>query len=228
MRARVPDDTSAHCSYVRVEEQPPPAGAAPRPSGEAGGWYVYGCPEALYAIWIPDGRRGGVAPVSPAQLAMVAYRQLRLPAPRIRSNPVGSQLVNLPTWLWVEGLDWGPRSAVGDGIGAGSVGDGDRDPDAGGLDNGGWGRGDLRLGGDAVPPWGGPDQDLTGLWLYLPIRLAGPAGQCLPGGGHYVVVGELVGYRAARQSREPANVLDGGIRRGGIPERGQPLTTADG
>lgn len=112
MRARVPDDTSARCSYVRVEEQPPPAGATPRPSGMAGGWYVYGCPEALYAIWIPDGRRGGAAPVSPAQLAMVAYRQLRLPAPRIRSNPGGPQLVNLPTWLWVERLDWVPQSAT--------------------------------------------------------------------------------------------------------------------
>jgi hypothetical protein len=112
IRARVPDDTSTQCSYTRVEEQPPPAGAAPRPSGVAGGWYVYGCPAALYAIWIPDGGRSGAAPVSPAQLAMVASRQLRLPAPRIRSNPAGPQLVNLPTWLWVEGSDWGLRSAT--------------------------------------------------------------------------------------------------------------------
>lgn len=105
------DEASAQCSYTRVEEQAPPAGAAPTQSGVAGGWYVYGCPAALYAIWIPD-RRGGAAPVSPAQLAMAASRQLPLPAPRIRSNPAGPQLVNLPTWLWVEGSDWGPRSAT--------------------------------------------------------------------------------------------------------------------
>jgi len=107
---RAPEDTSVRCSYVRVEEQPSPAGAAPAPSG--GGWYVYGCPEALYAIWLPDGKRDGAASVSPAQLARVALGQLRLPAPRIGSNPAGPQLVNLPTWLWVQGAEWGPRSAT--------------------------------------------------------------------------------------------------------------------
>lgn len=88
--------------------------------GEAGAWYVYRCSgsdfmDAFFRapVWIPDSAGpDGAAGVSPAQLAARAYSRLRLPSPAIRSNPVGPQLVNLPTWLWVDQASWGPRSAT--------------------------------------------------------------------------------------------------------------------
>ncbi|HEU0089855.1 MAG TPA: hypothetical protein VFQ77_19770 [Pseudonocardiaceae bacterium] len=64
-------------------------------------------------MWLADGRApGGGAGVSPAALAAAAYAQLRVPSPAIRSNPAGRQLVNLPTWLWIDESSWGPRSTT--------------------------------------------------------------------------------------------------------------------
>ncbi|HJT04933.1 MAG TPA: hypothetical protein VJ757_15095 [Pseudonocardiaceae bacterium] len=90
--------------------------ADPAP-GQPGAWYVYKCDQAglidaLYRapVWIPDGQPGALA--SPAQLAEQARSQLLLPSPRIEANPVGEQLVNLPTWLWLDSASWWPRSAT--------------------------------------------------------------------------------------------------------------------
>jgi hypothetical protein len=68
--------------------------------------------DALYRppVWIPDGRPG--AAPSASQLAEQARNLLLLPSPRIEANPVGAQLVNLPTWLWLDPASWGPRSAT--------------------------------------------------------------------------------------------------------------------
>ncbi|MGB6163296.1 MAG: hypothetical protein WCF33_12435 [Pseudonocardiaceae bacterium] len=92
------------------------ATAAPAP-GQPGAWYVYLCDgtgiiPAVYhpPVWIPDGKPGG-AP-SAAELARQARSQLVLPSPRIEANPAGAQLVNLPTWLWLDPAAWGPRSAT--------------------------------------------------------------------------------------------------------------------
>lgn len=99
-----------HMGGTRFAQQP----------GEAGAWYVYRCSgsdfmDAFYRppVWIPDsaGTDGAVG-VSPARLAAQAYGRLRLPSPAIRSNPVGPQLVNLPTWLWVDQASWGSWSAT--------------------------------------------------------------------------------------------------------------------
>jgi hypothetical protein len=90
-------------------------------SGQPGSWYVYKCSgngvhDAFYRppVWIPNGpQQGGRAQLpSPAQLAQVAHNQLRLPSPRIEANPAGEQLVNLPTWLWLDRGGWGPVSAT--------------------------------------------------------------------------------------------------------------------
>lgn len=94
--------------------------AGPTP-GQPGAWYVYKCSadgvrDAFYRppIWIPDApRRPGRAAAlpSPAELARVAYAQLRLPSPAVESNPAGEQLVGLPTWLWLDRGSWVPVSA---------------------------------------------------------------------------------------------------------------------
>ncbi|MFM9615794.1 hypothetical protein [Streptomyces niveiscabiei] len=94
--------------------------AEPKP-GQPGAWYVYKCAaggvrDALYRppVWIPDGQQldGGAPQPSPAQLAQVAREQLRLPSPRIETSPVGEQLVQLPTWLWLDQEAWGAVSAT--------------------------------------------------------------------------------------------------------------------
>jgi hypothetical protein len=87
--------------------------------GRSGAWYVWKCSgpgtaDAVYRppVWIPAGQQpGAVALPSPAELAAVAHRQLRLPTPAIAANPVGDQLVNLATWLWLSS-GWGPVSAT--------------------------------------------------------------------------------------------------------------------
>jgi hypothetical protein len=92
--------------------------ADPAP-GQQGAWYVWQCSTAgmtdgVYRppVWIPDGQQPGAAQLpSPAELAQMAYKQLRLPTPSIAANPAGEQLVNLPTWMWLSS-GWGPVSAT--------------------------------------------------------------------------------------------------------------------
>jgi hypothetical protein len=92
--------------------------ADPAP-GHKGAWYVWQCSTAgvtdgVYRppVWIPDGQQPGAAQLpSPAELAQMAYKQLRLPTPSIAANPAGEQLVNLPTWMWLSS-GWGPVSAT--------------------------------------------------------------------------------------------------------------------
>ncbi|MFI1584772.1 hypothetical protein [Embleya sp. NPDC020630] len=38
--------------------------------------------------------------------------QLRLPSPVIATNPLGEQIVNVPTWLWIAPASWVPVSAT--------------------------------------------------------------------------------------------------------------------
>ncbi|GAA5110823.1 hypothetical protein GCM10025762_19140 [Haloechinothrix salitolerans] len=95
------------------------AQAAQPAQGQQGSWYVWQCSTAgvtdgLYRppVWIADGQQPGAAQLpSPAELAQMARKQLRLPTPTIAANPVGDQLVNLPTWMWLSS-GWGPVSAT--------------------------------------------------------------------------------------------------------------------
>ncbi|WP_233160118.1 hypothetical protein [Pseudonocardia sp. MH-G8] len=93
------------------EQQPDP--------GEDGAWYLWRCSgdgfrDSLYRppVWIPDGEQAtDAAGPSPAELAAQARERLRLPDPAVAASPVGDQLVNLPTWLWLDG-DWAPVEAT--------------------------------------------------------------------------------------------------------------------
>lgn len=81
------------------------------PPDEEGAWYVWRCSgrgftDALYRapVWIADGDvPGAEAGPSPAELAQQARDRLRLPSPSVSTSPVGDQLVNVPTWLWLSG-----------------------------------------------------------------------------------------------------------------------------
>jgi hypothetical protein len=116
------DPTVQLVALTRSVERLAPAvvsAAGPAP-GQQGSWYVWKCTTAgvtdgLYhpPVFIPNGQPApGAAPLpSPAQLAQMAYNQLRLPTPTIAANPPGEQLVNLPTWMWLS-RGWGPVSAT--------------------------------------------------------------------------------------------------------------------
>lgn len=131
------DANLAHCSYVRSNYQPPGNGTQTiafqtHPTGskgvqlvlalaQGGAWYVYRCTgpgvrDGLYRapIWMPDGQTpGAAAPLpSPEQMAQRARSQLQLPRPTIVSNPARTQLVTLPTWLWLDRGNWGTQSAT--------------------------------------------------------------------------------------------------------------------
>lgn len=86
-----------------------------------GAWHDYVCTgegvrDGFYRlpVFIPDNQaRGGGSPsLSPAEVARLAYNQLRLPSPEIRTNPGERHLVNLPSWLWLDRSSWTPVSAT--------------------------------------------------------------------------------------------------------------------
>lgn len=105
------DDEDFDCRYVPVD-RPPPDGQ----QKESGGWFMVLCspdgkdPDSHGPVWIPAG--ANTAPsLTPVQVAQIAHRRLRLPSPSIAASPSGTQLVHLPTWLWLsEG--WAPSSAT--------------------------------------------------------------------------------------------------------------------
>jgi hypothetical protein len=106
-----PSNDWVECRYEPVNFQSP----AGQPAGP-GGWFMVVCspdgkdPLTHGPVWIPAGV--GVAPtLSPAEVAQMARQRLRLPAPTIAASPVGDQLVNLPTWLWLSS-GWAPTSAT--------------------------------------------------------------------------------------------------------------------
>ncbi len=92
------------------------------PGGGPGAWYLYRCAtpgdsgdeSLLYRapVWIADAAPGVAAAPDPNALAEQARSQLRLAGPRIDMNPVGDQLLGLPTWLWLDPAGWGQVSAT--------------------------------------------------------------------------------------------------------------------
>lgn len=100
------------CRYV-------PAGPGPgqETPKEPGGWFMLLCspdgkdPDSRGPIWVPAGA-DAPPPLTPEQVAQIARRQLRPPAPKIMASPAGDQLVNLPTWMWLDRGSWTAVSAT--------------------------------------------------------------------------------------------------------------------
>lgn len=65
----------------------------------SGAWYVKTCGTNFYGTVY-------ISRVDPAELLATAERRLTLPLPSPRMNPSGDQLVNVPTWLWLDGQTW--------------------------------------------------------------------------------------------------------------------------
>ena len=89
----------------------PPAGVT-----TPGGWFSITCTTSSGGnttenLWISDGTAAPAAPtVNPITVAEQAANSLKLPSPVISTNPQGSAVVNLPTWLWIDPSIWHPYS----------------------------------------------------------------------------------------------------------------------
>ena len=84
-----------------------------------GGWYSVTCTnsasgaQVTQTVWIPDQAAPAPGPVvSPLTVALSAERSMTLPRPAPSTDPVGTAVVNLPTWLWVDASLWHPRSVT--------------------------------------------------------------------------------------------------------------------
>jgi hypothetical protein len=60
----------------------------------------------------PSAGGGEVVVVDPRALAERAAAALTLPAPVIRTSPAGEHIAQLPSWLWIAGDQWQPRSVA--------------------------------------------------------------------------------------------------------------------
>lgn len=94
--------------------------SAQQDDDQSGAWYDYVCTgegvrDGFYRppVFIPDSTAAdsGLS-LSPEDVAELAYNQLRLPSPDIRTNPGDRHLVNLPSWLWLDRSSWAPVSAT--------------------------------------------------------------------------------------------------------------------
>lgn len=104
------DDVDDGCETILVGTDPPPGATGP------GGWYSTLCTTAQGSSqtqpqWVPD---GAVPAPDPAVLAQQAVSMLRLPEPGVRLSPTppAPQVVNVPSWLWLDASTWGLRSAT--------------------------------------------------------------------------------------------------------------------
>ncbi len=78
-----------------------------------GSWYSMTCNNSAtgasfnQTLWIADQTPNpGTPAVDPYVLALQAERSLQLPPPSMHFNPAGTSVVNLSTWLWIDGSIW--------------------------------------------------------------------------------------------------------------------------
>jgi hypothetical protein len=99
------------CRHLQVDYQPPDG----QPH-EPGAWFMVLCspdgkdPDSHGPVWVPADASASPA-MTPEQVALIARKRLRLPAPSIATSPSGDQLVHLPTWLWLSD-GWAPSAAT--------------------------------------------------------------------------------------------------------------------
>lgn len=115
-----PSGSGPTCSYraltaqeSSVAEAMEQAGAAPAKSAGAGNWVRKVCVDENgnstgTVVWSPQR-----APVDPVALARQALNYSALPSPALGMSPSSDrdQLVNVPTWLWIDPTAWRPISA---------------------------------------------------------------------------------------------------------------------
>jgi hypothetical protein len=88
------------CTYAQPSGTPGASGWQP-----PGSWYQGSC-SLTGMIQNPD-----LQLLSPVDVARLARAHLALPEPALAANPADTQLVNLPTWLWLTSK-WEPVTAT--------------------------------------------------------------------------------------------------------------------
>ena len=105
------------CSYTAADpaEQQFLGPGGPTP----GEWVIYACPGTAVAgvlplEWLPTAEAQAAAPVNVAALGQQAVSRLGLGAPAIEMAPPSGfpQLVNVPTWLWINPGAWQTLTAT--------------------------------------------------------------------------------------------------------------------
>jgi hypothetical protein len=103
-----PGDSSSTpppCAYFLVELPPSEPIAPSANPGDfstdpaSGGWYAKICGPDYKGVFY-------IGRVDPGDLLAEARRRLSLPFPVPHTSPTGEQLVNVPTWLWIDGQSW--------------------------------------------------------------------------------------------------------------------------
>lgn len=83
-----------------------------------GGWYSVTCTDVATGAqvtqteWVPDQAGAPQAPANPYDVALSAERAITLPKPMVSTDPAGTAVVNLPTWLWIDASLWHPQSVT--------------------------------------------------------------------------------------------------------------------
>lgn len=83
-----------------------------------GGWYSVTCinggtgASTTTTEWIAAATPPTTPAVDPRLVALQAENSLRLPAPTVGTDPAGSSVVNLDTWLWIDPIIWFPHSVT--------------------------------------------------------------------------------------------------------------------
>jgi hypothetical protein len=106
---RLDDEASAMAERMSIEN-----GWSEQAGEGPGAWYQLMCGlngrlvQEITIVWLPD------ASVDPAALAQQALDRTVVPAPEIRLNPPEGQdqVVNVPTWMWIDPAAWAPVSAT--------------------------------------------------------------------------------------------------------------------
>lgn len=118
----VPAPSADGGSSVNVSG-PPPIPFVGASAVESGGGLGFPVPCAIegWASACPEPAAGGAgsllaAPVggvvSSAMLLDAAWAELSAPMPSLHLNPEGDQIVQLPSWLWIDPDQWAPVSAT--------------------------------------------------------------------------------------------------------------------
>jgi hypothetical protein len=98
-------------------------GGFPDGGPQPGAWYSVTCDDlstgvqVTQTVWVTK-PPAAVPAVDPRVLALQAERSIHLPDPSIRSDPGGSSVVGLATWLWIDPAVWIDHSVT---AAAGSV-----------------------------------------------------------------------------------------------------------